>query len=350
MKVTINISTFLLILFFLVACGGSGSAPPTPTLPPPSGNGLILTSVAPPFDIQNSDVTFYQDISYGDYERNLFDIFLPNASSPTALVIFIHGGGFTGQDKTTAYEQEGIKQLIIDLLSQNIAFATINYRLLETNESEGVLKPLNDSKRALQFIKYHSTQLNLDKNRVLLSGSSAGAGTSLWIAFNDDMTLAETNDEILKESTRVQGVVALDTQSSYDVVEWPTSTFQEYQPQGLDFDAIVELLTEEVVLKFYGISNLSEINTQSILDDRIQLDILGLMTRDDPEFYLSNTINDYVFPTTSDQLLHHPLHSKALMDRGITTGVPSIVHLPSMGIDTRNEESIGAFILRKIGD
>ena len=37
----------------------------------------------------------HANVSYGDYEKQAFDIWLvPNATEPTPMVIFIHGGGF----------------------------------------------------------------------------------------------------------------------------------------------------------------------------------------------------------------------------------------------------------------
>ena len=194
---------------------------------------LNLMPVAPPFNLDNINADFYENISYGNFERNIFDIFLPFSENPTSFVIFIHEGGFTGGDKTIPYADTSVTLLIKHLLVNNIAFASINYQYLETNETEGILKPLNDSKRALQFMKYHSNSLNIDKNKVVLLGSSAGAGASLWIAFNDDMAISDSSDAVLKESTRVQGLVCTETQSSYDVLEWHNSTFGEYQSQGL---------------------------------------------------------------------------------------------------------------------
>ena len=308
---------------------------------------LNLTPSPKPFSINTSNVNFYKNISYGDFERNVFDIFLPTSETPTPLVIFIHGGGFTGGDKSIPYTDTGFQQLIDHLLAQNIAFATINYRFLEENETEGVLKPLNDSKRALQFMRYYSSSLNINKNNVILLGSSAGAGTSLWLAFSDDMSVANSNDKILEESTRVQGLVCTETQSSYDILEWQNTTFSEYKPLGLNFDTILNLVGEENLLKFYGVNTMSELNTPVIQQYREKVDMLNLLTSDDPEIYLSNSNNDYVYPTTNTQLVHHPLHSKVLMDKALLENVPSVVYLPSMNIDTRNGESIYDFIIRK---
>jgi len=334
-------TVYLCILFIIISCGNSETNPVS---------DLKLAPKTLPFNVQNTGTTYYTNISYGSFERNVFDIILPGMEDPASLVLYIHGGGFTGSDKATIYPSEGFQQLVSYLLSRNIAVAAINYRFLEENETEGVLKPLNDSKRALQFIRHHSYVFNIDKNKVVLLGSSAGAGTSLWIGFNDDMAQPDSADDVLKNSTRVQGIVATETQSSYDIVGWPSSTFAEPNYQGLDFQAMIGLMTEETVLKFYGISDISELNSPGIQEDRKKLDMLALMTEDDPEFYLSNSNNLNIYPTTSDELLHHPLHSKALMDKSIETNTASIVYLPSMSIDTSGGESIADFIIRKIGN
>lgn len=47
-------------------------------------------------------------------------------------------------------------------LVEGVAFASIDYRLLQSPDPDGVIKSLTDSTRALQFIRYHSQQLNDD--------------------------------------------------------------------------------------------------------------------------------------------------------------------------------------------
>ena len=89
--------------------------------------------------------------------------------------------------KEKNYEMKSKLRVNFQLLNNNIAVATINYRLLTENETEGILKCLNDSKRALQYIRYIHNELNIDKSNVGLYGGSAGAGTVFWLGTNDDM-------------------------------------------------------------------------------------------------------------------------------------------------------------------
>lgn len=305
---------------------------------------LNLTPAAPPFKLSASDYKFYKDIQYGNFKENILDIFLPNSKQPASLVINIHGGGFINGDKAQQYQNSG--SLINTLLVKNIAYASINYRLLTENDGEGVLKCLNDSKRALQFIRYYSKALNIDKSNIMLMGGSAGAGTSLWIGLNNNMADKESADPVLRESTRVIAVVALATQADYDVLEWNNTVFKEYLTKGMDEKYLIRLASKERVLGFYGFKNLNEINSKASKEYRNKISMLKLMSSDDPELYVENTNVPYSMPTTLGQLQHHPLHAKALMDRAKETHVKGSFYIPEMNIDTRNGESKGEFILR----
>ncbi|HQI05130.1 MAG TPA: alpha/beta hydrolase [bacterium] len=174
-----------------------------------------------PIDLNGVEARFHADIAYGDKQLNTFDIFIARTKEPAPLVIYIHGGGFTMEDKSDAYEAGG-PFVIRSLLENGISFASVNYQLLEQNDKDGVIKPLNDCKRALQFIRSEAEVFNIDKERIVSYGFSAGAGASLWIGFNDDMADPESEDPVLRESTRLKGVAALETQATYDIVRWET--------------------------------------------------------------------------------------------------------------------------------
>lgn len=303
-----------------------------------------------PFTLSTNNVNFYENIAYGEFERNTLDLFTPDSDTKTPIVIYIHGGGFTTGSKSDLYQNFVFTSLVDNLLSENIAFASINYRLLETNDTEGVFKCINDSKRALQYIRHFSENYNIDKNKVILIGASAGAGTSLYIGLNDDLAETNSNDEILRESTRINGVIALATQANYDIPEWHNTVFKEYQPQGMSFEAILALAQEETLLQFYGIENISELNSIETLQDRSNLDILQLISNDDPEFYVSNADVPYSLPINADQALHHPLHAKALIDKANEVNLSYKALIPQMNIDNTNGESMLNFILRKLNN
>ena len=49
-----------------------------------------------------ADVEVTRDIKYGPADRNLLDVFVAKGSSaPRPALMFVHGGGFTGGNKST---------------------------------------------------------------------------------------------------------------------------------------------------------------------------------------------------------------------------------------------------------
>lgn len=188
-----------------------------------------------PIPLSGIAARFSKDIAYDIKPRTQFDIWLPDSNTPTGLVIYTHGGGFSSGDKDFVYsaQQGGVWDFPADirfLLENKIAFATVRYTLLSTTgERDGVKKPMLDAKRALQYIRHHASDFNIDKNKIILAGNSAGGGTSLWIAFNNELADAQHSDPVLRESTRVKGVVAREPQASYNIEDrWVNDVFIDY--------------------------------------------------------------------------------------------------------------------------
>ena len=55
-----------------------------------------------PVNLKGQRATFENE-KYGIHPRNNFDIWLADSDKPTPLVIYIHGGGFVGGDKSKYY-------------------------------------------------------------------------------------------------------------------------------------------------------------------------------------------------------------------------------------------------------
>ena len=147
------------------------------------------------------------EVSYGPYPRNVLDFWQAKGDGPRPLLVLIHGGGWTGGDKKMAPEQ------VQPYIDKGISFASINYRL--TSEAP-LPAPVHDAARAIQFIRSKSAEWNIDKNRIALTGGSAGACTSMWLLFHDDLADPKATDPVLRESTRVIAAAVSGGQTSID--------------------------------------------------------------------------------------------------------------------------------------
>jgi alpha/beta hydrolase fold len=321
MNITVKIVIGLLCLsIFSPACNKKDNDPTTPT----SG----ITYSTSPFDLQGINAKFAKDIAYDSKARTQFDIWLPNANTPTGLVIYVHGGGFTSGDKDFVYTAQsgGAWDFPTDirfLLQNNIAFATIRYTLLNpTGETEGIRKPMADVRRALQYLRHKAGDFNIDKNKIILAGNSAGAGTSLWIAFNNDFANAQNSDPVLRESSRVKGVVARETQASYNIEDkWVNNVFIDYNLTW------TEILANETgnIQKIYGVSSIAQYQSPAIAAYRTEVDMLSLMSADDPEIWINNTLRDVVHPYAAPDISsHHAFHARELKKRADVLGVKNI--------------------------
>ena len=122
---------------------------------------------------------------------------------------------------------------ISNFLAAGISVVSINYRLVPDAQVAGVKPPvkwpLHDAARALQFVRSKAAEWNINKTRVAASGSSAGACSSLWLAFHNDLADPKSSDPVARESTRLLCVGVVGAQTSLDprqMKEWtPNSRY-----------------------------------------------------------------------------------------------------------------------------
>ncbi|MFN5960821.1 MAG: carboxylesterase family protein, partial [Verrucomicrobiota bacterium] len=113
------------------------------------------------------------NVKYGEHERQVLDFWKAEGDGPRPLLFFIHGGGWRNGDKS------GIR--VAPYLQAGISVVSINYRYtqLAGDVVPPVKAPLHDAARALQFVRSKAGEWNLDKTKVVASGGSAGACSSL---------------------------------------------------------------------------------------------------------------------------------------------------------------------------
>ncbi len=248
--------------------------------------------------------TVLKNERYGPAERNVFDIVLPVSDKPTPLVIYIHGGGFTGGDKNVPFEWR--KQDVAYFLEHNIAFASINYSYYKTNDSLGVNRCLKDVRTALQFIRHHADRYNISKELIGCYGHSAGAGSSLFLAFHDDFAL-KNDTTLLGESTRIKCAGALDTQATYDLFRW-----MDFIP---NLKMVVNLMRKSfyaAISGFYGYPDYESFKPVQARTVK-PLDMLNMISPDDPPIYVMN-LQKQRFPVSFGIIEHHRKHA-LILDR-----------------------------------
>lgn len=274
-----------------------------------------LTMIALPCRSEN--LKSLKNVPYGEHPRQVLDFYPAKSDTPTPVVFYIHGGGWRGGDKKTnpkAFNDKGI------------SVVAINYRYVQNGVQEKVeppvKAPLEDAARALQFVRSKATQWNLDKTRIGATGGSAGACSSLWLAFHDDMADPQSDDLISRESTRLQCAAVNGAQVSLDPKE-----LRQWMPNYS-----------------YGAHAFGLPNFQSLIDNREQ--VIGWIqeyspiehvSKDDPSIALFYGGEKPVVGASPKDPTHSGIMGVKLAERLQETGVDVVlVHPGQSHPDYRN--------------
>ena len=103
-------------------------------------------------------------------KKHLLDIYLPaEVKGNVPFVIFIHGGGWLGNDK---YADMGyMPNTIAAMLENGMAVASIDYRFATQAVFPAILQDCN---KAVSFLYDNADKYSLDKNKIAVMGFSAG--------------------------------------------------------------------------------------------------------------------------------------------------------------------------------
>jgi len=147
----------------------------------------------------------FKEVSYGPHEDMTLNFWKIESQNPTPLLVHIHGGGWLGGKKHGTANANDLKK--------GYSFASIDYRLAGV---ELLPAAVYDAARAIQFLRTKAKEWNFDPNRIAVIGGSAGAASSLWLAYHDDMSQPQSKDPVLRQSSRVCGAVAMGGQTTLD--------------------------------------------------------------------------------------------------------------------------------------
>ena len=249
----------------------------------------------------------HADVPYGTHERQKIDLYLAESKTPTPLVLYIHGGGFSGGDKRSAGAES-----VRAYNAQGWSVAAISYRLTNVVAAPGQYL---DCARALQFLRHHAEKYNLNPKLVASTGGSAGAGTSMWIAFHDDLADPKSDDPIARQSTRLTCVAVSNGQPSYDprYAEKSGIPRPNFERHGF--------------FRPFHLVEPSNVDTPEAYRRYEEAAAVTYLTKDDPPALLMYTYANEEVTATSDLglVVHHPKLGIALKEQMDKLGIECIV-------------------------
>ncbi len=161
------------------------------------------------------------------------DIYLPENKTSDMAVVILPGGAYEchasheGKDYADFFNRHGVSAFVLP------------YRVTPHHFP----LPLLDARRAMRYVRYHSEELGIDKNKVYIMGSSAGGHLAALTSTYNAPIAFEGADEIDQESFRPDGqilcypVIALlgkeiaHLYSGYNLLgKWQASKGEELSP------------------------------------------------------------------------------------------------------------------------
>lgn len=250
----------------------------------------------------------HANISYGSHPRNTLDLYLAPRPTLTPLIVFIHGGSFSSGDKS----QAASLNVISSCLQRGASFAAINYRFLEHAPIQSILQ---DTARAIRFLRHNASDYNIHNQRIGAFGDSAGAGAALWLAYSALPGDPDAQDPIDQQPAKLSCCAGSRAQSSYDIREWCAIVGDH--PAGQ---------TAESGAYFYHFNSPQDFTTPQTHTMLHSLSMLRLIDAASPPTFLLTT--DDLSPATNEpDYLHHPKHSYAIQKRCQRAGVNCTLQL-----------------------
>lgn len=238
----------------------------------------------------------HYDIAYGTHPKQVLHFWKAESDKPTPVLFFIHGGGWQGGGRLS-----GLSAMLPTMLKEGISVASVEYRFIAEATADGVTPPvkgpLSDAARALQLVRSKATEWNIDKQRIAASGGSAGACSSLWLAFHPDLADPQSNDPVARESTRLLCAAVTGAQTTLDpkqMKDWTPNSSYGGHAFGFKGDPATKLSQFNEFLS----------KRETILPWIAEYSPYALVTADDPPVYLF-----YSTPPALGQEQKDPTHT-----------------------------------------
>ncbi len=277
-----------------------------------------------------------KDVQYGSHERNVLNFWKATSDKPTPVVVMIHGGGWRNGNKSEVLKPEELHPLWSSkmYLDKGISVVSINYRLTPENILPA---PVYDAARAVQFVRSKAKEWGLDKSRLAVAGGSAGATTSLWLAYHDDMADPKNEDPVLRESTK------------------PTCAAAESGQTCIDPKIVVDWVGDKILDHYMIPYSVGEKDAKGLMKNyKKHRSVLREFSpylhvdKNDPPTFLYCSQSTKIPSSSSGHAIHHPIMSWKLKQKADAVGAECDFLLRSSRSKVYYDKALEDFILSKL--
>jgi len=191
-------------------------------------------------------VKIERDVKYGPADRNLLDVFTPEAASPARpVLIFIHGGGFTSGNKRSPVFGAFYDNIMLWAVKSGFVGVNMTYRLAPASPWPAGAEDIGS---AVKWLSDNIGARGGDPARIYLMGHSAGAAHVAGYVSHPEFY--KVKDGGLKGAIMASGI--------YDLTVWPAGGSAGIAYYGADQSLYPErsarkgLLATHIPLMFVG--------------------------------------------------------------------------------------------------
>ncbi|MBK7627838.1 MAG: alpha/beta hydrolase [Bacteroidales bacterium] len=157
---------------------------------------LINKSPEIPAEIEEIKNIEYKNIYGKSLQLDLYR--LKGKSKPVPLIVFIHGGGWRGG------ERSDYLVYLIPFAKSGYVTATVSYRLLDDGPYPACVEDIKD---AMQWFYDHGEEYGYDPDRIAVVGGSAGGHLAMLAAYGWNKKSVNNDSLMISESHRIKAVV-----------------------------------------------------------------------------------------------------------------------------------------------
>ncbi len=267
------------------------------------------------------------DLVYGPFPENRVDFWHAKGEGPRPLLVQIHGGGWRGGTK------EVTPAFVKSYLDRGISVASVEYRLTPANPLPA---PVHDAARAIQYLRSRDAELNIDKKKIALTGTSAGACTSMWLLMHDDLADPKADDPVLRESTRVIAAYGGAGQTSID----PKVIEPWLGPKVLDHLMIANAVGEPNIATALQ-------NYEKHAADYREYSAINHVSAGDPPLFMSYSPDMSLPSKNAGHGIHHPVYGVKMKEACDAAGVECHLFIPGTAESPRYKNG-NEFLIAKL--